>query len=103
MDLQIRKIRLAQGMTLETLADGAGLSVSYLSEIETGKKVANTRRLESIANMLSVRPADLMGGDGADSSIAILIENFCRLSPGRQGAVLDLCRALRDDAGQGRE
>lgn len=103
MKLQIREIRLAQGMTLETLADGAGLSLSFLSEIETGKKVANTRRLESIANALSVRPADLMGGDGADSTIATLIENFCRLSPRRQGAVLDLCRALCDEPEQGRE
>ncbi len=103
MDLQIRKIRLAQGMTLETLSDGAGLSVSYLSEIETGKKVANTRRLESIANVLNVQPPDLMGRGSVDSSIAILIENFCRLSRGRQKAVLDLCEALRDDIEQGHE
>ncbi len=103
MDLQIRKIRLAQGMTLETLADGAGLSVSYLSEIETGKKVVNTHRLESIANVLNVQPPDLMGGGSADSSIAILIQNFCKLSPRRQKAVLDLCNALRDDAEQGHE
>lgn len=103
MKLRIRKIRRAQGMTLQTLADGAGISLSYLSEIETGIKTANMRRLDSIARVLSVQPADLMDDAGADTDLSALIENYCSLPSRRQKAVLDLSCALRDDVEPERE
>ena len=103
MKLRIRKIRRAQGMTLQALADGAGISPSYLSEIETDIKTTNMRRLDSIATVLSVQPADLIDNEGDDTDLSALIENYCSLPPRRQKAVLDLSYTLRDDVEPTRE
>lgn len=60
MKLLIRKIRKDQGLTLEQLAEMAGISRSYLTELELGAKTINANRLEQVAKALKVNASDLI-------------------------------------------
>lgn len=60
---KIQKYRIAQGLTQENLAERVDLSVSYISEIENGKKRPSLKTLEKIAAALDVSLVSLMGED----------------------------------------
>ena len=47
--------RNMRGMTQEQLAEKADLSVSYISQVETGIKLVSLQTLERIAASLDVR------------------------------------------------
>lgn len=63
LNLNIRALRQAQKLTLETVAARAGISIPHLSEVERGKKNVNNHLLERIAAALGVRPEDLISGN----------------------------------------
>lgn len=50
----IKIIRKYRGMTQDDLANAAGISRPYLTEIETGRKEGSIRSLKSIAKALNV-------------------------------------------------
>lgn len=60
MKFLIREIRKKRGLTIEELAEMAGLSRSYLNELELGAKVINASRLQQVAASLGVQPEDLI-------------------------------------------
>lgn len=60
MNVTIRERRVAMGLTLTELAKRAGVSKSYLSEIEQGKKPINSTRLQQVARALRTAPSDLL-------------------------------------------
>lgn len=45
----IRKLRIDQGLLLKNMADALGVTSSYLSAVEMGKKAVPTEWIESIA------------------------------------------------------
>ena len=45
----IRELRQNRNLTLQALAERAGLSVSYLSEIELGKKQPSLETIDRLA------------------------------------------------------
>lgn len=49
-----------RGLTARALADKAGVSAAYLSEIETGKKPGSVKALSSIAHALGVEIESLI-------------------------------------------
>lgn len=100
MKLLIREIRDALGMTGEQLAEKAGLSRSYLTEIENGTKTANTRRLEAIARALGVQPEDLIEKPDVSEPLSKVIQGFCSLPESRRKIVLDLIDSLHTDSAQ---
>ena len=53
-DSSIKVIRKHRGMTQGDLAEAAGISRPYLTEIETGRKDGSIRALKSIAGALDV-------------------------------------------------
>ena len=57
---RIRDRRDAAGLKLQELATLTGLSVSALSNIETGKRDLRLTTLRRIAEALRLRPADLL-------------------------------------------
>jgi len=58
----IQALRAERGLSRADLADKAGLSYSYLSEIETGKKAGlSSKALLSIARALDVTVGELVG------------------------------------------
>ena len=90
----IRQIRDAQHMTGEQLGTRAGISRSYVTEIEQGKKYPNTRRLEAIAGALGVRIVDLYEQPDSPPKLGHVIEGFSSLSNQRQQVVVDLIDSL---------
>jgi transcriptional regulator with XRE-family HTH domain len=56
----LRQMRLAQGLTQEELASGAGFSRSYYTEIETGKRNISLLNLYRIAQQLNVNISALL-------------------------------------------
>lgn len=60
MKFKIREIRKSQGLTLEGLAEKAGISRSYLNELELGAKTINANRLQQVATALGVTPEELI-------------------------------------------
>ena len=53
-DSAIRILRKHRGLTQKDLAEQAGISRPYLTEIETGKKDGSVRAMRSIAEVLDV-------------------------------------------------
>jgi transcriptional regulator with XRE-family HTH domain len=55
----LRRRRLAQGRTLREVAEAAGVSLTYLSEVERGRKEASSEVLEAICAALRLGLAEL--------------------------------------------
>lgn len=56
----VRKFRIEQGLSLEQLADNAGLHRTYIGMIERAEKNITLCNIEKIANALSVNIAALL-------------------------------------------
>lgn len=52
--LKMKQLRLEKGLSSQALADAAELSVSYLNEIEKGKKYPKAEKIARLANALDV-------------------------------------------------
>jgi transcriptional regulator with XRE-family HTH domain len=57
---EVRRRRKAQKLTLEKLAEKAGLTPHYLSTVETGKRDPSVSTLLALARGLGVPPGDLL-------------------------------------------
>ena len=55
----LQRRRQAQGRTLREVADAAGVSLTYLSEVERGRKEASSEVLEAVCAALHLGLADL--------------------------------------------
>lgn len=56
----LRRLRLRQGRTLREVAEAAGVSVPYLSEVERGRKEASSEVLAAICRALGIHLSDLL-------------------------------------------
>ncbi len=56
----LRRLRQGQGRTLQDVADDAGVSMPYLSEIERGRKEASSEILATICRALGIALPDLL-------------------------------------------
>ena len=56
----LRRIRQAQGRTLQDVADTAGVSMAYLSEVERGRKEVSSELLAVICRALGIALPDLL-------------------------------------------
>jgi transcriptional regulator with XRE-family HTH domain len=56
----LRRRRQSQGRTLREVAAAAGVSLTYLSEVERGRKEASSEVLEAICSALDLILADLL-------------------------------------------
>ena len=59
---EIRRRREAQGLTLEQLADRAGLTPNYIGTIENGKRDPSLSTVIALSTGLRISPAELFGG-----------------------------------------
>jgi DNA-binding XRE family transcriptional regulator len=55
-----------RGMTQQELADAAGISAAYLSQIETGKRAGKTAVLQSIARAMNLDLDDVVYNPPSD-------------------------------------
>lgn len=56
----VARLRREQGFKQEPFSEAAGMSQSYLSQIESGRVNLTLLRLNEIAQALSVSPAELL-------------------------------------------
>lgn len=78
---RLRDVRIGRRMTLKTLAEKAGLSESFLSQIERGRNMPSLRTLFKIAGVHGLTPVDLL--DDSTTEVPALITKERR-------AVLDI-------------
>lgn len=97
MRLRIKEIRKARGLTTQQLADLAGMSQSYVSDLENGKKQLNARRMEAIAKALEVTPADLIGSGEEDPELMRHLDVLRQLPHEDREAVIRHARGLLRD------
>ncbi len=69
---RLRAIRTLRRVTLKTVADRAGLSESFLSQVERGRANASVASLKRIAAALGVNVADLFEPNGSPSRPRVL-------------------------------
>jgi|SRR5918996_3577169 transcriptional regulator with XRE-family HTH domain len=69
---RLRAIRTVRRVTLRTVADRAGLSESFLSQVERGRANASVGSLTRIAGALGVSVADLFEPNGAQTRPRVL-------------------------------
>ncbi|MCL6631191.1 MAG: helix-turn-helix domain-containing protein [Alicyclobacillus herbarius] len=62
---QVKKLRLERQLTVRQLAKRAGVSVSYVYAVESGKRGSNLSKLERIAQALEV-PLTALWDEGRD-------------------------------------
>lgn len=67
--IKLKQYRLRQNLSLQNLSDKCGISVSYLNEIEKGKKYPKTDKIISLADALKVHPVDLKS-ENLDKTLA---------------------------------
>jgi len=58
----VRRLRSKKGFPQKVLADTVGISVSYVSMLERGKRSPPLETIEKMARALKVTPAALLGG-----------------------------------------
>ncbi len=71
LGLKLKRLRLDQGLSLKDLAQRCGLSISYLSEIEKGKKYPKAEKLIALAEGLGVPYDDLVSMQVAEDLLPI--------------------------------
>ena len=59
----VRKARLARGVTLEAFAHDVSLSYSYVGELERGRRNPTLRVVERMAAALGADPLKLLGSE----------------------------------------
>ena len=94
MRLSLKEIRKERGLTTQQLAVLAGMSQSYVSDIENGRKTLNARRMEALAKALGVSPLDLLSDKEVSEEISRHLEILRQLSPEDRAAVLRHARGL---------
>lgn len=105
---RIQKLRKARGMTQEKLAEAAGMSVNYLSNIENGHDVCGTRRLLAIANALEASMDYLLADnlvynllEQKSESFEALVGEITRMDAAQQKQLLRYIRfVLQEDPSQ---
>lgn len=58
----VRRLRVAKGISQEALALDAGMKRSYLSDLEHGTRNPTVRALGRLAEALGTEPAELLRG-----------------------------------------
>lgn len=84
LGLKVRQLRLEKGLSFSELSKKSGLSLSYLNEIEKGKKYPKLEKIEVLAKSFGVKVERLMSDEleGALAPVSNLLNsNFLKELP----------------------
>ena len=99
--LKVKQLRQQLSMSFADLSEKAGMSVSYLNEIEKGKKYPKGEKIQTLAQALNVAPAALVSSD-VDEGLApihdLLQSNFLNELPLERFGI-DLAKVVEIIAG----
>jgi transcriptional regulator with XRE-family HTH domain len=62
----VRRVRAGRGWTQEQLAEAAGLTTTYVGQVERGAKVPSLTVILKLARGLSIPPGELFTGFSAN-------------------------------------
>jgi transcriptional regulator with XRE-family HTH domain len=92
---EVRRRRVALGLTLEELAERSGLTPNYIGTVENGRRDPSLSTVLALAKGLGAPAGELLGGAGelgpVSSEAATLLD---ALSPELRAVVLELLRVL---------
>ncbi|WGG61494.1 XRE family transcriptional regulator [Brucella intermedia] len=72
-DNRIREWRTERDLTIEQLAEATGLSVSYVSRLESGERNLSVRNMNLFAHALNVEPKDLLAAANERPKTAVAV------------------------------
>lgn len=81
---RIRELREMRGLTVNRLANMAGLSQSFLREIELGNKTPTVETLSYFCDALEISLAEFFSGEEKSEINPVLKTSLCRLSEEQQ-------------------
>ena len=96
---RIKEARLAKKMTQVQLAEAAGISASFLSNIELGNQSMNIRTLIAISNVLDVSTDWLLKNDTSTAAAIVADEiqsELAACSPKERETILKLVQTMRE-------
>jgi transcriptional regulator with XRE-family HTH domain len=82
--LRVKRLRKGKGLSFQELSKASGLSISYLNEIEKGKKYPKPEKLQALAAALDSSAGDLTSSEMEESLapvMALLQSNFLNELP----------------------
>ena len=91
---KLRSVRTSKNLTQKQVSEMAGLSLSYYTEIELGKKQLNERRAKAIAKALRVSISDILEDHEVNAELEEVKAHFGQLSPSNRAVVLNILREL---------
>ncbi|KLU14172.1 MULTISPECIES: helix-turn-helix domain-containing protein [Xenorhabdus] len=93
----VRKMRIDLGITLKEMAESMGMTSSYLSAIETGKRAITDSVLNNIVSYLAKTPGDKVKLKNAakDSQQSVEI-NLMGRSANARNAAMSFARSFDD-------
>jgi len=102
----IRRFRLADGLTIEELAFRAQLHPNYLGDVERGRRNPSLVNLKKIADGLKKPLTDLLSGahlTGASAASIPREKTAVYFSPGQDKDLLSLIKTLRSTSPKDRK
>ena len=92
---EVRRRRVALGLTLEQLAELSGLTPNYIGTVENGRRDPSLSTVMSLANGLGVPAGELVGGVAELSPVGMETAGLMESAPPElQDAILELARAI---------
>ena len=96
---RLKQARLEKNLTQAQLAEEAGISVSFLSNLESGRQAMNILTLISLLDKLNISADWLLNNstDSANHTAALEIEKeLASCTPKERDTILRLVRMMKD-------
>jgi transcriptional regulator with XRE-family HTH domain len=98
MPNRIRELRKARGWRLEDLADKAGCGITYVHDLEQGKRELSYHWMKRFARAFKVQPADLLNDADNSKSLSApereLVDLYDRADDAQREQLLQMARIL---------
>lgn len=94
MRLKLKEHRKSHGWTIDQLADVAGLSRGFISQLENGKRNPGAQTLVILSEALDTPIASLIEDEGLGADLPALIADLMRLEPDGLSAVRTIVRSM---------
>lgn len=91
---RIRELREMRGLTVNRLANMAGLSQSFLREIELGNKTPTVETLSYFCDALEISLAEFFSGEEKSEINPVLKTSLCRLSEEQQMRLAEFLNSM---------
>jgi transcriptional regulator with XRE-family HTH domain len=76
LGVRLRRLREEKGWSLTELSEKAGISRSYLAQIESGESTPTQAKILQLANALGALPSELLGEEPNETAISDSLRAF---------------------------